>query len=126
MAETHKVLIAVALGLGCLGIFLYEMIKRLETQVTIEKLVALGIGIVYCVVLCVVGQLAAFPAIFFVLAAVGLIWFGDELGSMTGMSMRGGTINKASPGFLVRIFGWLFLMSPVALAFYLYVIMEVQ
>jgi hypothetical protein len=39
---------------------------------------------------------------------LGLIWFGDELGDLTGI--RAGQVTKRSPGFLIRIFGWLFLL----------------
>jgi hypothetical protein len=42
------------------------------------------------------------------LLPLGLIWFGDELGDLTGI--RAGQVTKRSPGFLIRIFGWLFLL----------------
>ena len=126
MEETHKIVIALVLSLGCIGVFAFEIIKRMEVSVTWEKLAAAVVALVYCIVFFVMGQLQAFPAILFVLGSAGLVWFGDELGSMTGMSIRGGTINKASPGFLVRIFGWLFLLFPLGLAVYSHFVSQGQ
>ena len=115
MDEGYKILIAAGLVCCCVGLFLFEMIKRLEVSVTIDKLVALGIGLIYLVFACFDGPKAIGGMAMFLLPTLGLIWFAEEFGEMTGMSIRGGTINKTSPAFLVRLFGWLFLLAPVAL-----------
>lgn len=115
MDEDYKILIAAGLICCCVGIFLFEMIKRIELSVTIDKLVALGIGLIYLVFACFGGPKAIGVVVMFVLPSLGLIWFDEQLGEMTGMSIRGGRVNKTSPAFLIRLFGWLFLLAPVAL-----------
>jgi hypothetical protein len=116
--ESYKALIAAALGLSCVGIFVFEVVKKTEMQITTEKLVALGVGGLYLLLACLAEATALPIVLVMLLVPLGLIWFGDELGSMTGMSMRGGTVNKASPGFLVRLCGWFFLLMPIGLAVY--------
>ncbi|UCH33572.1 MAG: hypothetical protein JSV65_13510 [Armatimonadota bacterium] len=50
--------------------------------------------------------------------ALALIWFGDELGEYTGL-MRGHAVTSTSPGALVRFFGWVFLLAPLAFILYM-------
>ena len=119
MDEGYKALIAVGLTCCCVGIFLFEMIKRIEISVTIDKLVALGIGLLYLVLAGLGGPKAIGVTAMLVVPSLGLIWLDEELGEMTGMTMRGGRIDKKSPAFLVRLFGWLFLLSPVGLGIWL-------
>jgi TRAP-type C4-dicarboxylate transport system permease small subunit len=45
--------------------------------------------------------------------ALVLIWFGDELGEMTGNYANFHQIDQKSPGCLVRLVGWMFLSYPV-------------
>jgi hypothetical protein len=42
------------------------------------------------------------------------IWFGDEMGVYTG-TLPGPAINKATPGCLVKVAGWVLLFLPVIL-----------
>jgi len=44
------------------------------------------------------------------------IWFGDEVGGYMG-SLPGPAINKPTPGFLVRIGGWVLLFLPIIVLF---------
>ena len=112
------------LSLGCIGVFVFEMTRRLEVQVTWEKLAAAVVALLYCIVLLAAGQVQAIPALIFVFGSAGLVWFGDELGSMTGIYFRGSMVNKTSPGFLVRILGWLFLFFPLGVAVYFHVVSQ--
>ena len=48
------------------------------------------------------------PVLF--LFPLGLIWFGDELGEYTGPVSRG-YITQKSPGCLVKLLGWIFLVA---------------
>jgi hypothetical protein len=48
---------------------------------------------------------------FCLLVILSLIWFGDQIGSFTGYIGRGGHIDTESPGWLVCIFGWIFLLG---------------
>ena len=118
MDESREALIAVVLGLACVGIVLYEFMKRFEFDLTWEKLAALGIAACYLVAALIVEPAAAWAMLVFLAVPMGLIWFGDELGEMTGMSTRGGRINKRSPGFLVRLFGWGLLLAPIGMGIF--------
>jgi hypothetical protein len=51
------------------------------------------------------------------LVALVLIWFGDELGEFTGMTSRG-NISQQSPGWLVKLFGWVLLLGLIGLWLY--------
>ncbi|MHC4415248.1 MAG: hypothetical protein ACYS0G_08190 [Planctomycetota bacterium] len=42
---------------------------------------------------------------------LALIWWGETIGSITGIHW--GRINRSSPGWLVRGFGWVFLVLVV-------------
>lgn len=44
------------------------------------------------------------------LMPLAIIWFGDELGDYVGPTSRG-RITRSSPGWLVKLFGWLFLFA---------------
>jgi hypothetical protein len=46
----------------------------------------------------------------FLLLLLALIWFGDELGEYVGPPGRG-YIDQKSPGCLVKLIGWLFLLA---------------
>jgi len=47
---------------------------------------------------------------------LGLIWFGDTLGNYTGFFWRPPFgITKTTPGYIVKLVGWIFLLSPVLL-----------
>ncbi len=43
------------------------------------------------------------------------IWFGDEIGSYTGILSRGPAITQATPGCIVRAAGWVMLLLPLIL-----------
>ena len=45
--------------------------------------------------------------------ALGLIWFGDELGSYIGISGSGIGITRTSPGCFITFLGWLLLLAPL-------------
>jgi hypothetical protein len=47
-----------------------------------------------------------------------LIWYGDELGSLTGVTLgefAAPRISKATPGGIVRVIGWCLLVVPLIL-----------
>jgi hypothetical protein len=50
----------------------------------------------------------------YLLIPVLCIWFGDEMGNYTG-TLPGPAINKATPGCLVKIAGWVLLFLPIIL-----------
>jgi hypothetical protein len=65
------------------------------------------------------GQISAERRIGTVLAVAGYllipllcIWFGDEMGNYTG-ALPGPAINKATPGCLVKVAGWVLLFFPI-------------
>lgn len=48
----------------------------------------------------------------FMIVSLGCIWFGDELGSFTGILGSQG-ITAKTPGVFIRFMGWVFLLGPV-------------
>ncbi len=48
------------------------------------------------------------------LGPITLIWWGEELGELTGNVFGLSYVNHTSPGWLVRAFGWLGLLSLTA------------
>ena len=48
----------------------------------------------------------------YLLGPLAFIWFGDRLGSLTGIRFGGfgPVVNKTSPGSIVCLFGWYFLL----------------
>ncbi len=52
------------------------------------------------------------------LLPLACIWFGDELGNYVG-TVPGPAINKPSPGWMVKVGGWVLLFLPVV-AFFIY------
>ncbi len=60
----------------------------------------------------------ALPAIVGLLTvALGLIWYGDELGDYVGTAGRG-DITQRTPGCMVKFFGWVMLLGMVTAWFY--------
>ncbi len=83
-------------------------------QVTIGKILALLIALGYAIAI-VVDAGGVTPDLLKGCAALllplALIWFPDELGSMTGYVGRGGNIDTETPPILVSIAGWFFLLG---------------
>ena len=56
----------------------------------------------------------AYGIIMWLAISVGCIWFGDELGEgMTGAHY--GLVSSTSPGWLVKLMGWILLMLPAGM-----------
>jgi len=49
----------------------------------------------------------------FLIVTLSFIWFGDELGAMTGYVYGYFLITKTTPGSIVRFMGWLILLMPI-------------
>jgi len=61
------------------------------------------------------GHLFARTVLFLILP-MSAIWFSEELGAMTGVRFgrfAGPVVTASSPGFLVRIAGWIVLLLPL-------------
>ena len=67
-----------------------------------------------------VGGEAALRTLLFLILPLACIWFGDEMGSFTGI-MRGQYVNATTPGCLVTVGGWLLLALPaiIGIVFFL-------
>jgi hypothetical protein len=63
------------------------------------------------------GAETCFKVVMFLILPLACIWFGDAMGEYIGQS-GSGYITETSPGFLVRILGWLLLLLPMILALY--------
>jgi hypothetical protein len=87
-----------------------------------SRLFSLGIAAAYLsLFLFAPGQISTQRRIGTVLAVAGYlliplacIWFGDEMGNYTG-TLPGPGINKATPGCLVKVAGWVLLFFPIIL-----------
>lgn len=88
-------------------------------NITIGKILALWVAVGYAAALIVQAHGATADvagACVFLLFPLALIWFPDQLGSMTGYIGRGGNIDTETPPILVSILGWFFLVGlPVLL-----------
>lgn len=77
--------------------------------------ISLGIAIIYLILALIFGggQLFLIAIIAFIWP-VAMIWFGQAIGDYLGGFHRIGRpyITKKSPGSLVSLFGWIFLMAP--------------
>jgi len=125
-ADGYEVVVFVVLLFCCFAMFAFEIAKRMRPEVTIEKLVALGVGVCYMVVMVIIACIGGGPPIelarglvsflMMVSASLGLIWFDDVLGDMVGL--KSGLVSKTSPGFLVRFMGWVFLLGMIGMPLY--------
>jgi hypothetical protein len=75
------------------GYVLLTLIGGLSQSV----LTAIGSGLLVSVVL---------------LLPLACIWYGDEVGGYVGM-LPGPAINRRTPGFFIRIGGWILLLLPL-------------
>ena len=55
----------------------------------------------------------------YLLFPLALIWFPEQLGSLTGYVGRGGNIDTETPPILVSVFGWLILVGLPVLSYFL-------
>lgn len=61
-----------------------------------------------------VGGLLIWPAV-----SLGCIWWGDELGEGL-VGARYGLVSTPSPGWAVKLVGWMFLLTPGFVAVYIW------
>ncbi len=86
-------------------------------QVTKAKLVSLVLGLLYAgLVLFCAPPLVAIRFLVFLCFPLALIWFPEEIGSISGV-VGHGWITGPSPSYLISFFGWFFLLAPVFVAF---------
>ena len=91
-------------------------------QITIGKILGLLIALGYAIAMIVHAggiTLQVFKGCAVLLLPLALIWFPDELGSLTGYVGRGGNINTETPPILVSIAGWFFLVGLPVLMYFL-------
>ena len=110
----------------CFAIFVFEITKRMQPEVTIEKLVALGIAVCYLVLTVVAGCIQGVPLtgqatgvwqlLLALTPSLALIWFDDVIGNLVGL--KWGLVSKASPGCLIRLMGWIFLLGIIGMSLY--------
>ena len=123
---SYQQVVFAALLFCCFAIFVVEITRRLHPVVTIEKLVALGIGVCYLVVFVVAGCVDGVPLtdlamgvgllLLYLAGPLALIWFDNVIGNMVGL--KSGLVSKASPGFLIRLMGWVFLLGIIGMTLY--------
>jgi hypothetical protein len=97
-------------------------VEVIEMTITIGKVASLAIAAVYVVAMFLGGGSESSTIIegcIALLLPLALIWFPEELGSMTGYVGRGGNIDTETPPFMVSFAGWFFLVG-LPLIFYLF------
>jgi len=85
-----------------------------KVQITIGKILGLLVALGYAVAMAVHEggiTLQLFKFCVVLLFPLTLIWFPDELGSLTGYIGHSGHIDTGTPPILVSIMGWLFLVG---------------
>ena len=83
-----------------------------------NKILSTSVCIIYSILALIYGgilPLVQTVCICFVLLQV--IWYADDIGSYTDRN-SGGYITSPTPGWLVGIFGWIFLLAPGVFAIY--------
>jgi len=84
-------------------------------QITIGKILGLVIAIGYAIFAFMHQGMAGLKCSAAFLLPLALIWFPEEIGSVTGY-FRSGYVNVQTPGIMVSIIGWFFLVGlPVLL-----------
>ena len=84
----------------------------------LDRFISLIIGIIYFALACIFMSDDAegiLLSLAYIISALALIWYGDDLGRLTGV--RFGTypdpvVSKKSPGAIVRFLGWCMLILP--------------
>ena len=80
------------------------------------RITSLVIGVAYLIGALVFGGWDWFLiTLALLVVALAMIWFGEEMGDYIGGFHRIGKpyITKKSPGSLVSLFGWMFLLLPI-------------
>jgi hypothetical protein len=88
MEITGSKIAATVVGLGCVVAFAIAVMGRQVPEVAKASL----------------GFLA------WLIVSLGLIWFPEEIGGITGYVGHGRTIDSETPAPIVSFFGWLFLV----------------
>ena len=82
-----------------------------------HRLISLIIAIIYLVFALKLGTGEDVLNLFmYLVIPMATIWFGDEMGSLTGIRLGGlgrPVVDKESPGCLVRLLGWMLLLLPI-------------
>ncbi len=86
-----------------------------QLQLTVGRILSLAVVMVYAGVAMWAGGLGYWKWSLSLLLPLALIWFAEEIGSMTGY-YKTGYVNVQTPGVFVAFMGWLLLLGvPVLL-----------
>ena len=83
-------------------------------QITGAKILSLAIAIGYAAVAIHLGGVGYWKWSAGLLLPLALIWFPDEIGSLTGY-FESGYVNLKTPGVMISFIGWFFLVGVPAL-----------
>ena len=88
-------------------------------QITFGKLFSVVVAIGYAVVAIKYNGIAGLKLCAGLLLPLAFIWFPEEIGGLTGY-FRSGYVNVQTPGIIISILGWFFLVGlPVLLHLFL-------
>ena len=90
------------------------------SEIDWNRLLSFIIALLYLVIAYFIGGGEfAMKIILFLILPMAAIWFSDALGDITSSGpsiISFAPINRQSPGIIVKIAGWILLLSPVAAA----------
>jgi hypothetical protein len=98
-------------------------------EITVGKILSGIVAMIYTVIFIVAegGPTTDIVKLWLVLAIpLTLIWFPDELGSITGSIGRGGYITRETPGCFLSIAGWVLLVSPPLVPLVAYMLQQLK
>ncbi len=87
-------------------------------QLTFGRLLSLAIASVYVVLVISLGGIGYWKWSLTLLLPLALIWFPEEIGSITGY-YKTGYVNVQTPGAIVAFLGWVILLGVPVLAYIL-------
>jgi hypothetical protein len=84
-------------------------------QITIGKVLSLLVAIGYTILAVIAGGMYGLRCSAVLVLPLGLIWFPEEIGSLTGY-FKTGYVNVQTPAIIISFIGWFFLVGlPVIL-----------
>ncbi len=105
-----------SLGNALVGINILKEKKKLQRKILNRSLSAF-VATLYLVITAYNAESnQTLRSICFLVVPIACIWYGDVLGSITGIRFGrifGPVVTKESPGFLVCLLGWVMLLLPI-------------
>lgn len=104
---------------------LIKATKKYPNASKISKLSALFVACIYLIGSLYYGGEIFLRTLMYLIWPIAFIFFGEELGSLTGIRFRltlaAPVVTKPTPGIIVVFIGWVMLLIPLAIAMYKFI-----